>query len=116
MSSFDPTHDPSSQATAPLKSTLSEDPDMAELVEFFVEDMTERVETIRSAAQENDLGQLRTVAHQLKGAGTGYGFEPITLCAGTLEHMIDGADPATDTESLRSQIDELINLCQRASA
>ena len=115
MSLTDPSSTQSSATTAPLQSTLSSDPDMAELVEFFVDEMADRVATIRSAAEQNDLGQLRVVAHQLKGAGTGYGFEPITVSAGTLEQMIKEAGPAAETASFQSQIDDLISLCSRAT-
>lgn len=99
----------------PLQSTLASDPDMAELIEFFVDEIGERIDSIRNAAQENNLGHLRIVAHQLKGSATGYGFEPISKCAGELEHMIDHSDPAAEAQTLRKQIDELVNLCQRAT-
>lgn len=114
MSSFDQSN-LSSTAGAPLQSTLSSDPDMAELVQFFVDEMNDRIDAIQSAAQGNDLGQLRVVAHQLKGAGSGYGFEPITNSAASLEQLIDAADAAPEADQLRQQVDELIDLCRRAS-
>ena len=91
---------------------------MAELVEFFVEEMSNRVDTIRSAAESNDLAQLRVIAHQLKGAATGYGFAPISESAATLEKLIDttGGEPANDAADLNEQIDALIALCNRAAA
>lgn len=112
MSSVTPNINP---PAGPLKSTLADDPDMAELVEFFVAEIGDRVQTISTAAQENNLNQLRTVAHQLKGAAAGYGFGPISESAGTLEQAIDAAGPAAHAENLRSQVDELIDLCRRAS-
>lgn len=114
MSTPEQSNDP--QAAAPLKSTLSSDPDMVELVEFFVQDMNERIDTIQNAAQENNVGQLRIVAHQLKGAATGYGFAPISRSAAALEKLIDSAGPTAEANSLRTQVDELIDLCRRASA
>ena len=102
-------------SAGPLQSTLSSDPDMAELVQFFVDEMNDRVDSIQSAAEANDLGQLRVVAHQLKGAGAGYGFEPITNSAASLEALIDASDPTADAQQLRQQVDELIDLCRRAS-
>jgi len=109
----------SSQATestaTPLKSTLSCDPDMAELVQFFVEEMSDRVSVIHAAVQANDLAQLRIVAHQLKGAATGYGFAPISSCAATLEQQIDAADPCASIDELRGEVDELVDLCRRVA-
>ena len=110
-----PQDNPTAQPGPPLQSTLASDPDMVELVEFFVKEMDDRVQTISDAADANDLDQLRTVAHQLKGAGAGYGFAPITETAGALEHLIDVAGPAAEVESMREQVDALIDLCRRAS-
>lgn len=109
MSAFEPTDN-----TAPLRSTLSGDPDMAELITFFVDEMGERVGTIQAAADGNDIGQLRVFAHQIKGAAAGYGFEPISAKAAELEDRIAASDPAT-VDDVRRQIDELIDLCRRAS-
>lgn len=101
--------------TGPLVSTLADDPDMAELVQFFVEEIDDRIKTIQTTSQANDLAGLRTVAHQLKGAATGYGFEPISQTAGELERLIDAAEPSEVTQAIQQRVDELINLCQRAS-
>jgi len=116
MSSPNPNQDTTSQSSTPLKSTLADDPDMAELVEFFVEEMSDRIESIQTASQENDFAQLRTLSHQLKGAATGYGFEPITQTAAELETLIDATQPTEQTDDLRQQVDALIDLCRRVSA
>ncbi|MFN3167466.1 MAG: Hpt domain-containing protein [Phycisphaeraceae bacterium] len=110
-----PADSPNPAPNPPLQSTLADDPDMAELVSFFVEEMGERVESINAAALDQDLSQLRTVAHQLKGAAGGYGFAPISDCAASLEQLIDASDPSADAEALREQVDALIDLCRRAS-
>ena len=88
---------------------------MAELVQFFVDEMKDRIDSIQTAAMQNDLGQLRVVAHQLKGSGSGYGFEPISRSATALEQLIDSGDVAADAETVRAQVDELIDLCRRAT-
>ena len=108
----DPNHP---QSLGPLVSTLAKDPDMAELVQFFVDEIDARVGTIQSAAEGNDIVGLRTVAHQLKGAATGYGFEPISNTAGELERLIDVTEPPEVTQTIQAQVDELIELCRRAS-
>ncbi len=88
---------------------------MAELVQFFVDEIDERITTIQTTSQSNDIAGLRTVAHQLKGAATGYGFEPISQTAGELERLIDMTDALEVTQAIQQQVDELIGLCQRAS-
>lgn len=100
---------------APLVSTLANDPDMVELVRFFVDEIDDRITTIQMTAQSDDITGLRTVAHQLKGAATGYGFEPISHTAGELERLIDETDSLEVTEAIQQQVDELIDLCRRAS-
>lgn len=107
--------DPNPSANEPLVSTLSSDPDMAELVQFFVEEIDERIQTLQATSQANDITGLRTIAHQLKGAGTGYGFEPISSTAGELERLIDVTDPPAVTQDILQQVDDLIDLCRRAS-
>ena len=116
MSSFNSNQNTSPQPGTPLKSTLANDPDMAELVQFFVEEMSDRLAFIQEASQENDFGKLRTVAHQLKGAATGYGFEPISQTAAELEALIDETQPTEQTDDLRQQVDALIDLCRCVSA
>lgn len=111
-----PQHDPKqTQPTGPLVSTLTNDPDMAELVQFFVDEIDDRIGTIQASAEGNDIIGLRTIAHQLKGAATGYGFEPISNTAGELERLIDVTEPPEVTEAIQGQVDELIELCKRAS-
>ena len=102
-------------ADSPLVSTLARDPEMAELVQFFVDEIDDRIDTIQTKAQSKDIAGLRTIAHQLKGAGTGYGFEPISQTAGELERLIDVTEPPTVTEAIQQQVDALIELCRRAS-
>lgn len=104
----------SSASSAPLISTISNDPDMAELISFFTDEMADRAETISNAARQNDIQQLRMLAHQLKGSATGYGFEPISKSAATLEQRIDTSLP-DDITPIKQEIDELIDLCRRAA-
>ena len=105
----------SNQSPGPLISTLSGDPDMVELVQFFVDEIDNRINTIKATTSVNDLVGLRTVAHQLKGAGAGYGFEAISNTAGELERLIDVTEPLAVTRAIQQQVDELIDLCRRVS-
>lgn len=84
----------------PVYSSFSDDPDFAELVEFFVEAIPERIELLRESHQNRDIEQLRTIAHQLKGAGGGYGFEELTTHAACLEQACKQNDIDAVTDSL----------------
>ena len=67
----------------PLYSTLASDPEMAPLVEMFVDDLPERVQLLLDHLQASDRDGLRRVAHQLTGAAGSYGFHEITAEAAT---------------------------------
>jgi HPt (histidine-containing phosphotransfer) domain-containing protein len=98
---------------SPLFSTFTTDPDMAELVEEFIGALPERVRSIEEAVQAQDLEGLRRLAHQLRGAGGGYGFDVIGQAAASLEAS---AQVAGSISELNSKVQELIALCQRAKA
>ena len=97
----------------PLISSLSNNPDMLELVEEFVGALPGRLRAIEEAVAANDLATLTSLAHQLKGAGGGYGFEPIGQAAAALE---DSARTADSVTQLASQVQDLAALCLRAKA
>ena len=112
--------DPGKQGrSGPLVSQFAGDPDMAELVGLFLSELPDRVAALRGAWETRELGQLRRMAHQLKGAGAGYGFAPIGEAAGKLEKGLAScqsvsAEKALDTVS--KQLSELVDLCTRACA
>ncbi len=79
----------------PIRSIYEDDPDMMEIVVEFVGELPQRVADLECYFEAGDLDQLQTLAHQLKGAGGGYGFPQITDSAGALEQaLMEGADAA----------------------
>jgi HPt (histidine-containing phosphotransfer) domain-containing protein len=77
----------------PIRSTYEDDPDMLELVQSFAEELPERARSLEDLVASERLDELQTLAHQLKGAGGGYGFQPITDVAGELEQALkEGRD------------------------
>ncbi|UCD74143.1 MAG: Hpt domain-containing protein [Phycisphaerales bacterium] len=105
---------PGKVSPEPLKSEFAGDADMMELVEFFVSDLREKIEAIIEAWKAGDGQRLRRLAHQLKGAGGGYGFPTITEAAGDLEHHL--MDDEAGLSALGEKVEALILLCRRASA
>lgn len=100
---------------APLRSEFVDDPEMGDLIGLFVEELPNRVEAIEQALASGDWAGLSRLAHQLRGAGAGYGFEPISDSAAELEDTAQyGGDP--DLESIRGCVNELRSLCDRATA
>ncbi|MBL0921120.1 MAG: Hpt domain-containing protein [Phycisphaerales bacterium] len=96
-----------------LRSIYRDDPEMAELIELFVGELPERVRALREFFDAGDLASLQRLAHQLRGASGGYGFEPLGFRAEQLESALK-AD--ADAEVVRKRVDELIALCSRVAA
>lgn len=101
----------SSQDQTPVLSSFSSDPEMLELVEEFVSVLPERVSAIQSAVDGSDLESVTRLAHQLKGASGGYGFDTIGEAAANLERSAKAAEAVAQ---LQDEVEALISLCQRA--
>ena len=94
----------------PIYSSLDE-PDMAELVEEFVACLQERVAALDAAVAAGNLAEITRLAHQLKGASGGYGFESVGIAAGELEALSKAAQSA---DQIRNEVDTVTGLCRRA--
>ena len=101
-----------SQQDDRIVSTLADDPEMADIVELFTDELPKRIESLESAYQSRAWDTLRTLAHQLKGAAPSYGFESIGVAAALVENLVK-SDPVA--EQISDEIEELISLCRRAA-
>ena len=97
----------------PLLSEFADERDMVEIIELFVGELPERVRTLTQCLEEQRMEDLTMLAHQLKGAGGGYGFPTLGMAAAHLERELkkDQVDP----DAIRHLLDELVDLCNRAS-
>jgi HPt (histidine-containing phosphotransfer) domain-containing protein len=96
-----------------IQSTFRHDPEMVELIELFVAELPERVRSLQEMFATGDLAGVRRLAHQLKGASGGYGFNSIGDRAGELEAALRAS---AGIDMVRRRIDELTDLCSRAAA
>jgi CheY-like chemotaxis protein len=80
---------------------------MQRAVEGFVGRLPGRVNDLISLSAANELEKLRTLVHQLKGSGSGYGFPLITQTAAKTEAVIKSN---LDVEAIRTAVDELVAL------
>ena len=64
---------------------LCEDPDLHDIIEEFVDGLSDRIVHLKQAFDELDWSQLRTLAHRLKGAGGSYGYPEISQLAARME-------------------------------
>ncbi len=88
----------------PIRSIYEDDEDMMDIIREFAAELPDRATTLESLLASGDFAELQNLAHQLKGAGGGYGFGPITDVAAILEQSLkDSADASvlkTQTEDL----------------
>jgi len=106
----------SSPNQGPLHSTFAGDPDMGELIAEFAGEMPSRVEALESVAQAGSIDDLQRLAHQLKGAGAGYGFEPVSSAAARLENRLRALEGDERTlASVGEELRSLIETCRRVT-
>jgi signal transduction histidine kinase/CheY-like chemotaxis protein len=91
-----------------LRSEVGHEPKHHKLLERFISRLPERIATIQSLLDGNDLNGLRHAIHQLKGAGGGYGFPRITDRAAEAEERIKS--PTPDLQEIRREVESLVEL------
>ena len=97
----------------PLLSTMTSQPDMAELIAKFVSDLPTTIRDIEEAVGDNDARRVEQLARQVKGKGDGFGFEFLSVAGASLEkELLDGRA----LDHLKNEIAELISLCHAARA
>lgn len=97
------------QASDRLLSEFVGDSEMAELIDFFISEVQQRIGAMADAMEMGDLSRLRSHVHQLRGAAGGYGFPSITQSAAELETALR-AQPS----DVARRFDALLALCRRA--
>src|SRR5262245_36637958 len=98
-------------ATAPVRSDFADDPGFRELLEEFAAAMPVRRDGLLEAHQKADWELLRTRAHQLKGAGGGFGFPRLSELAADLE----SACRAHDSAQIAGALEAVVGLLNRVS-
>lgn len=92
----------------PIRSVYEDDPDMFEIVREFATELPARIAKLEAHLASGALRELQTLAHQLKGAGGGYGFPQITELAASLEQALkSGADAPVVKDRTRMLCDTL---------
>jgi signal transduction histidine kinase/CheY-like chemotaxis protein/HPt (histidine-containing phosphotransfer) domain-containing protein len=95
------------QSAVPVRNQELRTAAMKKAVEGFVSRLPEKVDALISLHSAGNLTELCRLTHQLKGAGTGFGFPRITEIAASAEAAMKAA---VDLEVIRTHVDELIAL------
>jgi HPt (histidine-containing phosphotransfer) domain-containing protein len=93
----------------PVYSEFNSDPDFEELLEMFVEAIPEKKTILSDSYESAEYDEIKRQAHQLKGAGGGYGFDGLTDLAAELEP----ACKANDIDRVGQTLDTLLGYMDR---
>lgn len=91
-------------------SRLGADPELADIVEMFVQELPKRLDAMRHHLENADWEGLRQLAHQMKGAAGSYGFDVVSPVAGKIESAVRDGEPE---DHIRAAVSELTDLCGR---
>ena len=94
-------------SNSPVRSIYAGEPDFAELLEIYAAGLPERLATLRSTFETGNISELRTLAHQMKGSGGGFGFPGVTDRAAELETACKSQDPAAIAAKLERLLEYL---------
>ncbi|MCC6707423.1 MAG: Hpt domain-containing protein [Gammaproteobacteria bacterium] len=83
------------------------DPDLADLVPGFLNNRRRDVEKLRAQLEAGNFADIRMIGHSMKGAGGGYGFDPITDIGAAIERAALAADSATIEQGIAQLADYL---------
>jgi len=98
---------------APLVSDLlQEGPEMADLIDYFLERLPGYEQELRAALAASDLAAVKSQAHDLKSIGGGYGYPVVTQLAIQLESSAQ----AGRLDEVAAQVDEFAQLVRRIQA
>jgi len=95
---------------APLTSEFANDAQMTELVNEFIRELPQQVARLSDLLAQQKLDDLRRLVHQIKGAGGGYGFAPLSAFAASAEQTIR---QAPDVQHVEQAVRSLIELIRR---
>lgn len=87
-------------------------PQFAALVERFIAELPRRVSAIRDEVDAQRREEAARLAHQLRGAGGGYGFPDVSAAAAMLEEACSGGDLSRAHAALRA----LAAACEAAAS
>ncbi len=93
-----------------VQSSLAGNSRMRTILAEFVEGLPPQIASLVDLLEKQELESLRRVAHKLRGAGGGYGFQHVTELAGLVEQ---GIQEQKELDVISSRVQELVDLVRR---
>lgn len=100
-----------SASTEPVYSSYRGEEDFQELLGEFLQSAQIRRHELQTSFLAGEIDAVRAQAHQLKGAGGGYGFEGLSALAAELENVCKFSN--SSPEEIAPLLDELVNYLSR---
>ncbi len=97
--------------STPSENLPFEDPDLIMIGQVFIDQISKTVETISVALENSDMENLAYILHDLKGSSGSVGLHDVMAKAAQVENLVK----TEQLDSLRENIDELIDLCQQVT-
>lgn len=94
-----------------IYSSLADEPDFEELLQFFVSEIPEKQTVFSDLAGRGDIDNLQKEAHKLKGSAGGYGFQGLSVLASQLEESCKFT--TRDSAEILRIVDELLDYLAR---
>ena len=79
------------------------DPDIEDIVPLFFEKLNEEIDAALQSLEQANYEDIHIWGHNLKGAGSGYGFDPISEIGKSLEQAAE----TQNSEEIHKLVDEL---------
>ncbi|MBK6660181.1 MAG: Hpt domain-containing protein [Proteobacteria bacterium] len=86
------------------------DPDLADLVPGFLNNRRRDVEKLQVLLEAGNFADIRMIGHSMKGAGGGYGFDPITDIGAAIERAALAGDGTAITAGIAQLADYLARI------
>lgn len=83
------------------------DPDLADLVPGFLNNRRRDVDKLKALLDAGNFADIRMIGHSMKGAGGGYGFDPITDIGASIERAALASDRQTIEQGIAQLADYL---------
>ena len=75
----------SSETLREEKIIVKADPDIADMIPWYLEKMQEDIKALNEALEKTDYEKIKVTAHRMKGSGANYGFDDISELGKKLE-------------------------------
>lgn len=86
------------------------DADLQDLIPQFIENRKKDIETLDQMVGKNDLASIAQLAHKIKGAAAGYGFNDLSNLAAQMEVAAKNNDSTPMTDLLTKMKSHFSNI------